>query len=74
MLCISVKYKKKKICAHALYFDKYEYIYQIDNAGNLVLLPSIVLSPTTLIFDLIKIKNQVYAFHLILLQEIEMLF
>lgn len=49
-------------------------IYQIDNTGNLVLLPSIVLSPTTLIFDLIKIKNQVYAFHLILLQEIEMLF
>lgn len=49
-------------------------IYQIDNAGNLVLLLSIVLSPTTLIFDLIKIKNQVYAFHLILLQEIEMLF
>lgn len=49
-------------------------IYQIDNAGNLVLLPSIVLSPTTLIFDLIKIKNQVYAFHLILLQEIKMLF
>lgn len=49
-------------------------IYQIDNAGNLVLLPSIVLSPTTLIFDLIKIKNQVYAFHLTLLQEIEMLF
>lgn len=49
-------------------------IYQIDNAENLVLLPSIVLSPTTLVFDLIKIKNQVYAFHLILLQEIEMLF
>lgn len=49
-------------------------IYQIDNAGNLVLLPSIVLSPKTLIFDLIKIKNQVHAFHLILLQEIKMLF
>lgn len=56
------------------YIFKNMNIYQIDNAGNLVLLLSIVLSPTTLIFDLIKIKNQVHAFHLILLQEIEMLF
>lgn len=50
-------------------------IYQIDNAGNLVLLPSIsTFSHNPYIFDLIKIKNQVHAFHLILLQEIEMLF